>query len=70
MLGAIVRSVEAENSLLRKMVQEKRNLELERGCAYLCGRPRDGRTVYAIVVEGHNVFVMMHRGGGPCCSFY
>ena len=66
----MVRTVETIEQIARKMVQEKRNLELERECAYLCGRPRDGRTVYAIVVEGHNVFVMRHRGGGPCCSFY
>ena len=61
MLGAIVRSVEAENRLLEKWCR-KENLELERaGCAYVCGRPRDGRTAYVIIVEGHNAFVMRHR---------
>ena len=65
---AIARSVEAENRLLEKWCR-KRDLELERaGCAYLCGRPRDGGTVYAIIVEGHNGFARRHRGGGPCCS--
>ena len=62
MLGAIVRSVEAENSLLGKWCRKNGLLiKTKAEVACLCGRPRDGRTVYAISVEGHNVFVMRHR---------
>lgn len=37
-----------QHSLLGKNVQENRNLERE-GCAWSCGRPRERRTIEAIV---------------------
>ena len=60
LIGAMVRSAQ-------KMVQQKSNLETRRVRVIM--RQTEGRQDnLSQHAEGQHVFVVRHRGGGPCCS--